>query len=288
MRETRLHPRAGRVPRLCGPLLWSLLIGCAWSGLLQAREPVKARSNRAEAQALIDLAWAATDRDLEIPALDTALQHLEQAVALDPENDALWVELAGDYFFRGHQMPAGSEAKIKSRNAFFDKGYAAAQKALALRPSAGAHAWAAANLGASKQYVNLISQAAILPEMRSHLDWITKNQPDYRYGLAARFWSGILSRAPDIILKMLGQDPEEIFENLQQAAAAEPRFLDNYFYLAELYYSMKKKSQALDTLAKALQASPDVFPQERGYNRLTQKQARARWKEWTKKEYPLR
>jgi len=288
MSKARLHPGAGRVHRLRGPLLWSLLIGCAWSGLLQAREPIKPKSLIPEAQALIDRAGAATDRDLEIPSLDTALQHLEQAVALDPENDALWVELAGDYFFRGYQMPAGTEAAIKSRNGFFDKGYAAAQKALAIRPSAGAHAWAAANLGASKQYTNLISQAAILPEMRLHLDWITKNQPDYKYGMAARFWSGILSRAPDIILKMLGQDPEEIFENLQQAVAAEPRFLDNYLYLAELYYSMKKKGEALDMLAQVLRASPDVFPQERGYNRLTQKQARARWKEWTKKEYPLR
>jgi len=274
--------------RLRGPLLCLLLLAGACPGLIQAREPVKAKSQNPEAQALIDRAWAATERDLEIPALDAALKHLESALALDPENDALWVELAGDYFLRGFQMPAASEPELRSRNAFFEKGYAAAQKALALRPSAGGHAWAAANLGASKQYTNLLSQAAMLPEMRSHLDWITKNQPDYKYGLAARFWSGILTKAPDLILKMLGQDPEEIFENLQQATAAEPRFLDNYYYLAELFYSMKKKSAALDELARVLQASPEVFPQERAYNRLTQTKARALWKEWTQKEYPER
>jgi tetratricopeptide (TPR) repeat protein len=288
MRKRCRYLKAMRMPQLWWQLVFSIVLGCACPGWVQAREPVKPKSLHPEAQTLIDRAWAATDRDLEIPALDTALKHLEPAAALDPENDALRVELASDYFLRGLQMPAGSDAEIRSRNRYFEKGYAAAQKAISLRPSAGAHAYAAVNLGASKQYANLMSQAAILPELKSHLDWITKNEPTYQYGLAARFWSEFLTKAPDIILNMLGQDPEEIYENLQQAITAEPRFLDNYFCLAELYYSMKRKSEALDLLARVLQAPPDVFPQERGSNRLTQKKARARWKEWTQKEYPER
>jgi len=265
------------------------LAAMAWYPLaLTAREPVKPVSQDPQAQKLIDQAWAAVDQKIGLPEVDLAIQSLELALALDPDNDALRVELADEYYYRGSLMPAGSPEEIEARNLYFQKGSDQAQQALARRESAGAHAWTTVHLACLKQYTNFLSQAAILPELTRHLQWIEQHDRDYKYGFVFRFWTGVIIQAPDMIVKMLGQDPEEVFENLEQAIAANPGYLENYLYLADLYDAMKRKNQALDTLAKVLQTSPEVFPSERAQNRYAQKQAGERWKKWTRKEYPAR
>ena len=255
---------------------------------LAAREPVKPRSEEPRAQKLIDQAWAALDQKLGLKEVDQAVPCLEQALTLDPDNDALLVELADEYYYRGSLMPASSKQEIEARNAYFQKGYDRAQKALALRESAGAHAWTTVHLACLKQYTNFINQAAILPELTRHLQWIEQNDRDYKYGFVFRFWSGVIIQAPDMIIKMLGQDPEEVFENLQQAATANTGYLENYLFLADLYYSMERKEEALRTLDKILLTSPEAMPSEHAQNYYAQKKARDRWQEWTRKEYPAR
>jgi tetratricopeptide (TPR) repeat protein len=252
----------------------------------EAREPQKPHSSNAEAQAYIDKAWSALDQDMTINEIDVAIKYLEKAVKLDPQNDLLLCELAGEYFQRGYQMPADNKSQIEAMNDFFKRGYETAQKANSIRESAGSHGWSAANLGALKQHSNFISQAAILPEMNTHLDWITQNDKDYKYGLVTRFWTGIMTRAPDMILDMLGEDPEGVFQDLLKAIEKEPRYVENYIYLAEFYHSVNKKDEALKWLQKGLSIDLENFPEERAYNRFGHKKAKIFWKEWTGKEYP--
>ncbi len=253
-----------------------------------AREPVKPKSAIPGGQAYIDKAWAALDQRMTIKNIDVAIVNLEKAAMLDPQNDLLLCELAGEYFQRGYQMPADNKPQIETRNIFFKKGHETAQKANTIRETAGSHGWSAANLGAMKQYSNFISQAAILPEMNGHLDWITENDKDYKYGLVTRFWTGIMTRAPDMILDMLGEDPEGVFQDLKKAIEKEPRYVENYIYMAEFYYSVHKKEEAINMLQKGIELDPEKFPEERAYNRFMQKTAKTFWKQWTGKDYPER
>lgn len=259
-----------------------------WPATASGREPVKPTSRNPAAQALIDQAWCALDHQLGLAEVDAAIQLLEQALTLDPENDAVLVELADEYYYRGALMPAGSPAEIAARNRYFQTGLERGQQALAQRESAGAHAWTIVNLACLKQYTNFMTQAAILPELTRHLQWIEQNDRDYKYGFVFRFWTGVIVQGPDMIVKMLGQDPEEVFENLERVIAAHPGYLENHLYLAELYYAMKRKDRALDILATVLQTPAEVFPAEQAQNRFAHQQARERWTKWTRKEYPER
>jgi len=269
-------------------ILLFLLITAVLPATGNSREPVKPKSQNPAAQKFIDKAWTALDQNMTTKEIDTAIKHLEKAVELDPNNDLLLCELAGEYFQRGYQMPDDDKKQIEARNVFFEKGYEAAQKANGIRESAGSHGWTAANLGSLKQHSSFITQAAILPELNSHLDWITQNDKDYKYGFVTRFWTGIMSRAPDMILDMLGEAPEGIFQDQLKAVEKEPRYVENYIYLAEFYNSVRKKDEALKWLEKGIQIDPESFPEERAYNRYMQKNAKVFWKEWTGKDYPAK
>jgi tetratricopeptide (TPR) repeat protein len=256
------------------------------AGPALAREPAKPKSANAEAQKLIDQAWAALDQDMTTANIDAAIAKLEAAQKLDATNDGLLIELADECFMRGYLMPDGNDAEITARNAFFQKGYDTAEAAFKIKESVGAHGWMAANLGALKQHDNPISQAGILPEIKKHLDWIAKTDKAYKYGLVTRFWVGMLSRAPAALLKLLGQNPDQILADLDQLMAKHPGYLENFLYKAELYQSMGKTAEAKELLDRVIKADPNAMPAELAYNRFVQKTARAYWKKWTGKDYP--
>lgn len=273
--------------RLIAGSLWLLLllgpVDAAW-----AREPSKPVSKVPEAQVHIDRAWDALDQEMRVADLDVAIEELQKAAALDPDNPEILVELADECFQRGDQMPQGTKAERDARRAYFQKGYAKAQQALKLRETAGAHYWMAVNLAAENEDSGIFAQARIFPELNRHAKWIEEHDRDYRYGAIARFWSGVFTHVPGIVVKMVGEHPDRIFAALQEAIQAEPRFVDNYVYKALFYRHMGKPEEALDALAAGLKVAPDAFPGERAYNRYAQRKSRELWKEWTGKTYPDR
>ena len=266
--------------------LISLLVLFALTFGTKAREPKKPVSANAEAQALIDQAWAAQDQYMNLKEVDQSIKFLEDALKLDPNNQELLVELADEYYQRGDQMPMGSDAAFEARKKYFEKGHEYATRAMAVKETAGAHYWVATNLAAMNENNSIISQAAIFPELNTHMNWITQNDKNYKYGASARFWSRVTTRVPGVVIKMVGEDPNRIFGELEDAIKTEPRFIDNYIYKDEFYNNRGKKDEALAALDQALKMDPEAFPQERAYNRYAQKKARDHWKEWTGKEYP--
>jgi tetratricopeptide (TPR) repeat protein len=254
--------------------------------LVLAREPSKPKCGNPEVQKLIDQAWAALDQEMTTANIDAAIAKLEAARKLEPNNDALLIELADECFMRGYLMPDGNDAEIKARNVFFQKGYDTAVAAMKIKESTGAHGWMAANLGSLKQHDNPMSQAAILPEIKKHLDWIAKTDKGYKYGMVTRFWIGMLSRAPAAILKLLGQSPDQIIKDIDQLMSKHPGYLENFLYKAEFFQSMGKKAEAIEVLDRVLKSDPNAMPSELAYNRFVQKTARAYWKKWTGKDYP--
>ncbi len=276
-----------RVARL-SVILFFLLSSLPLPFSAEAREPRKPRSQNPRAQAYLDRAWEVLDQEMTLKEIDQAIAYLEKAVALDPDNHEILVELSDEYYQRGDQMPRESRADYKARNKYFKKGHEAAVKAMEIKETAPAHYWIAVNLAAGSENKSILSRAMLFPKLNKHMDWISHHDRDYKYGGTARFWSKVVTRVPEVVIKVVGEDPEEIFEELELSIKKEPRFMDNYIYKAALCNHMDKKEEALGILDQVLRMDPEAFPEERAYNRYAQKKSRAYWKEWTGKEYPDR
>jgi len=259
-----------------------------WPCGLEGREPAKPVSENPQAQVWVDRAWATLDEEMTLPRIDEAIESLEKALALDPDNPEILVELADEYYQRGDQMPRVSKEDYRARAATFRKGLQTAEKALAIREDAGAHYWAAVNLAASCEDQGRLRQVMIFPRLDAHMDWIQARDRHYKYGAIARFWSRVVTRVPGVVVKMVGEDPNRVFSALEEAIRTEPRFLDNYVYKAEFYHHMGRPEDALEVLSLVLRMDPDVFPSERAYNRYAQRKAVRYWRDWTGKEYPER
>ncbi len=258
------------------------------SSQVDAREPKKAQSNSPKAQDLIDKAWKALENEMNLKKIDEAIAYLENAVSLDPANDEILVELSSAYYHRGEQMSNGSLVENDVRFIYFQKGYETALKAITIKETAGAHFSLATNLACTKENTGLFNKLALFPTINKHMNWVMGNDKNYKYGAAARFWSGTLSQMPDIIVRMAGKKPEKVYLDIDNAIDSEPRFLTNYLFKAKLYHSKGKKEKALDLLEQALKMDLEIFPEERAYNRYAQQKAIKYWTEWTGKTYPVR
>jgi len=260
----------------------------AVAAVVHAREPKKPVSQKPEAQALIDQAWAGLDEEMSLKTIDQAIALEEKAVKADPNNADLLAELADEYWQRGDLMPKNSDQDYAARKVYFQKGLDTATRSLAVKETAAGHYWAATNLAAVNENASIFKQASIFLDLSKHMDWIDQNAKGYKYGATARFSSEVSVRVPGVVIKMVGQDPNENYERLKNAIATEPRFFQNYTYQAKFLYHQGKKDEALNTLDQVLKMDPNAFPEERAYNKFEQSRARQYWKQWTGKDYPGR
>ncbi len=275
-----------RLKKTAGLIAFVAVITCAM--VSEAREPEKATSENPQAQEYIDKAWKAVDKDINMQNVKEAVNYLEKARKLDTDNVEILVELADQYYYRGELMPRETDEDYEARNVWFKKGLEAAEKSLEIKETAAGHYWAAANQAAMNENAGIFTQIRMFPGLMGHMNWIEENDPDYKYGAQARFWSRVASRVPGPVQSAVDMGPEDIYPMLDKAIKNEPRFIDNYVYKAEFMYAMDKKEEALDVLDKALKMDPGAFPKEEAYNKYAQDRAREHWKEWTGKEYPGR
>ena len=269
-------------------LVASVVMGLFLAWVAHSREPKKPVSQNPEAQALVDQAWAGLDEEMSLKTIDQALALEEKAVKADPNNADLLAELADEYWQRGDLMPKNSDQDYEARKAYFQKGLDTATRSLAVKETAAGHYWAATNLAAVNENASIFKQASIFFDLSKHMDWIDQNAKGYKYGATARFWSEVSVRVPGVVIKMVGQDPNENYERLKDAIATEPRFFQNYTYQAKFLNHQGKKEEALATLDQVLKMDPNAFPEERAYNKFDQGRARELWKQWTGKDYPQR
>lgn len=275
-----------RFKRLAGLIAIVAVIACAFA--LQAREPEKATSENSKAQEYIDKAWNSVDENINMQNVKQAVNYLEKARKLDPDNPEILVELADQYYYRGELLPRKTDEDYEARSKWFKKGLEAAKQALKIKENAAAHYWVAANKAAMNENASIFTQVRMFPDLMGHMEWIEEHNPDYKYGAQARFWSRVAARVPGPVQSAVDMGPEDVYPKLDQAIKNHPHFIDNYVYKAEFMYAIDNKEQAIDVLDKALKMDPDALPREKAYNKYAQERARKHWKEWTGKEYPNR
>jgi len=271
-------------------IAWTALLGiltllpaaAALAGALP--KPV---SKNAEAQKLVDQAWALEKQDSTAAIYKQCVGLAEQAVKLDPQNDMLLVDLSRYWWNYGDNLPKATKEQQAQLEEIYAKGIAEAEKSLAIKETVPGHYWLAVNKASSLEFSSIFSQVAGFPTIYSHSDYVTTNEPDYYYGAPGRLWSEILTRVPKVVVKMVGWDVNEAVGLINDAIKLEPRYLDNYVYKARFYWVyFVDKDEALKNLELALSADPSALPEAATANRVAQRDAKELWKKITGKDYP--
>jgi len=263
------------------------IIGASQAGAWEQKRII---CKNPEAQKIMDQVYGMLVKDLSAASFKAVIPLVEKATTLEPDNDQIWVELAGDYWAVGDSLPKDTDAQKKERKAWFDKGITAAEKALSLRDTAGANFWWSCNTAAQGEMVSIMATVPKYPKLRKHTDRADQLDPNYGHGATARFWSEVIARIPDIAVKAAGMKPEDAIDTIQTQVKKDPTFLDNYNYLARYMVRLKKNDEALKYLDMVLKADPKKTsdPALVSSNIEAVKTAKALWKKYTGKDYPNR
>jgi len=273
--------------------LLALVLGVALIGMVSipvwAGGPLpKPVSKNAEAQKLIDQAWALERVDNNAKIYKDCISWLEKADQLDPNNHMILTDLSRYYWGYGDYLPKATKEQQKTLEGIYTKGMSYAEKSLALKETSGGHYWFAVNKSAGLEFSTIFSQAAGFPAIKKHSDYVTDKDPQYDYGAPGRLWSEILVRVPKIVVEMVRWDVQEAVDLINDAIKEYPGYLDSYVYKARFEYNyFGNKDEALKLLDYALQQDANiVMPTEITANKVAQRDGREFWKKITGKDYP--
>lgn len=256
----------------------------------QAWEQKRIECKKPEAQKLTDRLYELLSKDVSKVAYKKAVELMEKAVKIEPENDQLWVELSGDYWEYADKLPKETDEQKNIRIEWFTKGIEAAEKAMELKESAGAHFWYATNLGARGEMKGIIRSVPLFPTLVKHMDRCDELDPDYLDGGTARFWSEVITRVPNLALKLAGMSKEAAIEDLKNAIKKNPLYFNNRIFYARYLLRLEENEKALEQLEFVLSHSPEAIdkPALRSQNRADVTEAHKMWVEITGKPYPKR
>ena len=255
---------------------------------VSAWEQRKIKCKNPEAQKLEDQLYDLMVADTSPQNYKKAIALMEKAVAIEPDNADLWVELSGDYWAYGDSLPKETSDQKKIRLAWFDKGLEAAKKSLAIKATAGGHFWLACNLASGGEMKGIMKSLWMFKDMSKNVEAANAIDPYYLYGASARFWSEVIARVPDIAVKASGMKPEDALADLQKQIDKFPLFLSNYVYMARYLDRLDRRDEGFEKLKFAISQDPKAIGNPVLYsdNVDAQKKARVLWKQWTGKDYP--
>ena len=243
----------------------------------------------AEAQALYQQAKDLLHERLDDAALREAIGILEKASQLDPNSEAIWIEIAWRYWMVADALPKKTGAQKEVRLKLFEKGMAAGGKAKALNPrSVGGLYWYTVNMASAGEMRGVLSSLSMGGTLFGNMSRVDRRDPYFLYGATRRFGSELYVRIPAFLSRQFGFTSEYVVEDLQANVERWPNYFDNYNFLARVYWWAEDKENALKQLEYVLGHDPAAMPEEQAENRRQQDFARQMWKEWTGKEYPGR
>lgn len=246
----------------------------------------KPRSANPQAQSLIDKVWANRGQDWDARRLDQEIADLEEARRLDPNNHAILSYLAQCYFERGMSEEEKSPGNSERSRKYFERGYEFAKKSLGVKETSLGHYLAAISKGAAVGRAGIVEQARSFIEIKGHMDWIGKNDPNFHYGAYVRFWLDCYQYGPDPIIAIAGIGREDACGRLDAAIKREPRYLENHHYKLAVCTDPDDDKAYLATLDAALGIDPNSLPAEQSSNTYYHGLFHKMWKAKTGKDHP--
>ena len=270
---------------------WIILIASIIFATSGGPSPAAAAGTKAsanpEAQKLYEEAATLVEESLDAEHLTKAIALLDRAAGIDPRSEAIWAEIALRCWFRGEDMPKESKKDRQRRTEIFEKGLAAAEKAMEInKESIGGIYWYTVNLAARGEMHGVLSSLALTGTLLINKGRVDRLDPDYMYGATRRLLSEVFVRVPGWLAAKFGFEPHLVEEDLLANIKKWPNFFANYTFLARVYIWAKEKEKALAQLDFVLKGPADRMPEEKAENEREQRIARKMWKEYTGKEYP--
>ena len=253
-----------------------------------AGPPPKPSSKNAEAQKLIDQAWNLYKTDSGAATCKKCYELEEQANKLDPKNPGILVELARYYWEYADLQPKATKDQQAYLVGIYNKALGYAEQSLQIKETSGGHYWWAVNKSSGLEFSSIWEQAKAFPAIKKNSDWVTDHEPTYYYGAVGRLWTEILARVNRAVVKIVGFSyVQDARDQINMAIKEEPRYLDNYLYMARFTYVYDKDNAgALKLLEKELKMDPNAMPTEVIANKNSQENARELWKKITGMDYP--
>jgi len=265
------------------------MFAVASGGPLPATAADLPASANPEAQKLYEEAVTLVKESLDAEHLTKAIALLDRAAGIDPESDVIWAEIAMRCWFLGEDMPKESKKDRERRTEAFEKGLAAAEKAMGInKNSVGGIYWYTVNLAARGEMRGVLSSLALTGTLLINKGRVDRLDPDYLYGATRRLLSEVFVRVPGWLAEKFGFEPHLVEEDLLANIEKWPNFFANYTFLARVYVWAKEKEKALAQLDYVLKGPADRMPDEKAENERQQRIAARMWKEYTGKEYPAR
>ncbi len=198
--------------------------------------------------------------------LEMALDYYQKAARINPQSEKAWEKISRVRWHIGDELPM---KKKKEKLAYYDLGMEAGKKALTINPeSVGGTYWYAANFAATGEVKGIINSLWMLPRLFEYMEKVERLDKTYDYGAVNRFWTVILIKVPNPILRIAGHSRKEAIELMQEAIGFGPGYLTNHLMLAGVYYKLREKKKTKEKLKWLItSADPDALPERRGDNR---------------------
>jgi hypothetical protein len=272
-------------------------IAALWVGCGGGREAVwdtmpddaatenQSEQGRAQRSTLIeegDAAWAERGEEAQVAV---AIQKWEAAVEMDGADHETWVKLSRAYYFLADGHMSFDEARAEEMLATYEKGIAAAERALvaispdfARRMRAGTRIeeaveildatavpalyWRSSNMGKWGIAKGFATVLAYKDEIRAIMARCLELDATYFHYGPHRYFGAFYARVP----AFAGGDLERSKQHFEQALAGAPYYLGTHTLWAEFYAVKAQNRQVFDEhIAAVLAADPnanaDVAPE---------------------------
>ena len=173
----------------------------------------------------------------------------EKALQANPKNEAAAYKLARAYYWIGKHQKT-DEQKV----AVFEKGIAAAKKALAIDPrSLGGHFWLGVCYGVYGSAKGVMKSLSLVDPIKQEMAAVIARDPSYESGGAYRVLGRLYFKLPGLF----GGSNRKAVQNLKTAIKYGPHRWLNHIYLAEVYLDQGEKEKARALLKQVLAGPPE-------------------------------
>jgi len=143
----------------------------------------------------------------------------------------------------------GSHVVQAERRAQFDRGIAAARRAVAADPRAAAgHFWLAANMGAMAEAAGIRAGLRYRGEIKRELETVLALDPAFQKGSADRALGRWYFKVPGLF----GGSDQKSLEHLRRSLTYDPDSAASLSFLADTLIEMNKREEARQALQKVL------------------------------------
>lgn len=274
-------------------LVAGLVGGCGRSSALCEADLLKLEPLEGDAEALTTQAMGHWEKRAEEAELRAAIDKMEQALRVNPDQSGLYIQLARAYYFLGDGHLRFDEEREDDMLAAFERGILFAETGIRRqnaefremicddadfkdavlvvdKASVPLLYWYASNLGKWALAKGLLEALNQKEKIRAMMARCSELDPAYFYGGPNRYFGALYTKLP-----FPGGDPEKSRANFDASLEIEPNYFATRVLMAELLASKTGDRELFEeSLRFVVDTAVDVIPELAPEQAIEQKKAR--------------